>query len=427
MNGIDALNGFYRDVIGPTVEGLYNNFNPLIAKVIERTGKGQISREGEDPVFGEGGYYQGMSDARLRPGETGRSYSTDVARGLIKPEQQTMRWEITTELLVLDEAEQGEEISNYLMQMGMRWIKGWNDSHSIDLYGDGTGTLATIDSVSTDTVTITDNQVIRKLPKNMYVHIGDEADFVAGNAGSIYLRKVEAQLGVNTFTIDDPTSIASAQQIRREVRRDGGVPTAANNVRTFQGLESNLATTGTLFNIDRTLFEYSPYEKNIVAATGIAFDDVVDMIDDTDDLGIDMQDLFLPKAQFSFLAKGLVDDIITNTKSEAFLDGQRNIRQGVRSISYDFGGKIIDVFSDSLLKSDKGYGLDPSTWRSYVGKNGILMYGNGRPKVVNFGEDVTGEGLVYNPADPHSHAIEAVFYGQYACIDPKRNMVINFT
>lgn len=435
MNTVSVLEEFYRSTIGPTMSEIYVNFNPVIGMIMSNGGmKGNFTREGEDIIFTQGGYYQGYSDARLKVGETGRSYDHKITKGRVTPEQATMRWEVETEMLVFEERDNGEKLADYLAIIADRWIKGWRDSHSIDLYEDGTGQLATIAVVGApgdNDVKITEPQVFRKLPDGMHVHIGDEADFLAGNNADIELRTIVRQLDDDLFEVDNAATLVAGMNIKRELRRNSGTFSGAAQdktyKRTYEGLKSNMATTGNLFGIDRSLVNFQPFVHEATAATGLVFDDIVDINEKALHRGLSCGDYFIPVNQYSTLIKRLTNDITTNTKSETFLNKDRSYNEGMTSIEFVAGNKMTRLFTDELLDKNKGYALSGKSWRAYVAANGVVAYDGGRPSIVNFGGDLTGKNLIYNANDPHSHAIEAVFLGQYACVDPKDNIVINFT
>lgn len=433
MNTIDVLENFYRSAIGPTMKEIYVTLNPVVASILEAGGRRPISLAGDDVIFKQGGYYQGMSNARLRAGETGRTYDTTIRNGRVTPEHGTMRWEVDTETLVFHKRYGGEKLSDYLEDMAERWINGWRDSHTIDVYGDGTSNLAEIAAVGApgaNDVEITERQVFRKLPEGMHIDVGTEANFAAGVDASIQRRTVVRQLSDTIFEIDNAATLAAGMKIKRELRRNGQTysAVAADNtyINTFHGLRSNMATTGTLFNIPRDLVQYQPLEQNITALTGITFDDMVDLNTTAMHRGIDTGDYIIPVDQHNLLLKSFTADIVTNTKSEAFLRDDQSYREGITKVEFIAGPKKTSLYTDELLESDKGYGFDPSTWRNYEAANGIMVYGNGDPQIVNFGDDITGKGLIYDPSTPHAHAIEAVYAGQYACIQPRKNIVLNF-
>jgi len=336
-------------------------------------------------------------------------------------------------MLVFDNIEQGEEVANYLGIMSELWVNGWKDSYTIETYGDGTGTLAEVLTTGTggaNNIQITEPQVMRKLPEGMYIDVGDLADFEAGNDASIQRRRVVRQISADVFEIDNAATITAGMVIRRELRRNGntysGVAADNTNISAPHGLKSNLATTGSLFGIPRDLVHYKPLEHAAVAATGLTFDNIVDFNTEALHLGMEARNYVLPINQFNTLIKRLDNTIVTNTKSEAFLNGNKYV-EGIASVNFVAGKNTTKLYTDELLESDKGYALDADSWRMYEGANGIMAYGKGTPRIVNFGSDIASGELVYDASQPHSHAIEAVRIGQLACVQPRKNSIVTFS
>lgn len=109
------------------------------------------------------------------------------------------------------------------------------------VYGDGTGAIATVSAAATgsNTVTVTDARLLQK---------GALVDLVAlPNTVAVAQRNITAiNLAANTVTLSGATFNSAVGQI---ITRSGSGPSAAGN-RELTGFKSIISNTGVLYNID---------------------------------------------------------------------------------------------------------------------------------------------------------------------------------
>lgn len=229
------------------------------------------------------------------------------------------------------------------------------------IYGDGTGAIATVTSNAAAVVTLTSptaNQM-RQLRKNMEVDIGTVADPTASGSATI----VSVDRSAGTITLDATVAVTSGHFVFRT--GSGGNPDGSPSTqKEITGIKRQIAASGTLWNVDPST--YPDWASYVATSAGAVDEDMFITASQEVNAESGMQlDLWITDQTLHRAVSGLLTSIKRFPNTLELKGGYKGIDMSDVSQGDTGSNEVAMVWDKDMVESGTAYGLCTETWTQY--------------------------------------------------------------
>lgn len=237
------------------------------------------------------------------------------------------------------------------------------------IYGDGTGAIATVDAGTGTTLTIQNatTNLMRQLRKDMVIDVGTPAD--PTSAGTTTIVSVDRAAG--TIVVADSLTTSAGDMIART----GSGGTGATQ-KELTGLKAQIAADGTLWNVDPTVDPVwaSFVNDSVGAVNEDAFIEASQEINAESGLQLD---LWITDQNVHRWVSNLLTSIKRFPNTLELKGGYKGLDMSDVSQGDTGSNEVAMVWDKDMVETGTAYGLTLETWALYAMSDWEMMQEDG--------------------------------------------------